>query len=155
MIDLDHITQILLQRSKECFPQCKSWSDSDWMLELIGEAGEACNVVKKMNRKLGDYNLLRDKLAEELSDVLICTLLNAARHRINLEIQMPVKFNLDSVKLGTSIRIDPTQSIREMRVYGLDFQQLSALIQFYRNKTGANNLAALTYEEILAGKNNV
>ena len=54
------------------------WSTSDWMTALVGEVGEAANVVKKLNRvrdgvpgnKLS-ANELRDQLRKELGDVFV------------------------------------------------------------------------------------
>lgn len=54
------------------------WSASDWMTALVGEVGEAANVVKKLNRyrdgvpgnKLTEGEL-RDQLRKELGDVFV------------------------------------------------------------------------------------
>lgn len=54
------------------------WSTSDWMTALVGEVGEAANVVKKLNRvrdgvpgnKLS-ADELRDQLRKELGDVYV------------------------------------------------------------------------------------
>lgn len=54
------------------------WSSSDWMTALMGEVGEAANVVKKLNRyrdgipgnKVPEREL-RDQLRKELGDVFV------------------------------------------------------------------------------------
>src|SRR5262245_4404894 len=54
------------------------WSTSDWMTALVGEVGEAANVVKKLNRyrdgvpgnKVSEEEL-RSMLRKELGDVFV------------------------------------------------------------------------------------
>jgi NTP pyrophosphatase (non-canonical NTP hydrolase) len=54
------------------------WSTSDWMTAMVGEVGEAANVVKKLNRyrdgvpgnKVSEAEL-RDQLRKELGDVFV------------------------------------------------------------------------------------
>lgn len=55
-----------------------SWSTSDWMTAVLGEFGEAANVVKKLNRVRDGIRgnsetevELRAKLARELADTAI------------------------------------------------------------------------------------
>lgn len=87
----------------------KEW-DPDARLGLLffavamaGEAGEACNVVKKIERKRlglpGSYATL-DKLAEELADVVIYADLVAASVGLDLGAAVRSKFNATSKKLG-------------------------------------------------------
>lgn len=54
------------------------WSTSDWMTALVGEVGEAANVVKKLNRVRDGVpgnkltaDQLRDQLRKELGDVFV------------------------------------------------------------------------------------
>ncbi len=60
----------------------KEWENSDtkcdldfWAVELAGEVGEACNIIKKLERERmgmrGSRATLQD-LADELADVIIC-----------------------------------------------------------------------------------
>ena len=58
-------------------PLC-GWSASDWMTALVGEVGEAANVVKKLNRVRDGVpgnkltpDELRDQLRHELGDVFV------------------------------------------------------------------------------------
>lgn len=55
-----------------------SWSASDWMTAIMGELGEAANIVKKLNRYRDGINgnkeaeaELRDKLRKELGDTFV------------------------------------------------------------------------------------
>jgi NTP pyrophosphatase (non-canonical NTP hydrolase) len=54
------------------------WSSSDWMTALVGEVGEAANIVKKLNRYRDGVpgnkltaDELRDQLRKELGDVFV------------------------------------------------------------------------------------
>ena len=55
-----------------------SWSLSDWMTALVGEVGEAANVVKKLNRvhdgitgNKESEEMLRVQLRRELGDAFV------------------------------------------------------------------------------------
>lgn len=70
-------------------------------LELAGEVGELCNVLKKMERqRLGfvgghvDY----EAAADELGDVVICAMLVARKLGIDLSDATRRKFNKTSAK---------------------------------------------------------
>jgi NTP pyrophosphatase (non-canonical NTP hydrolase) len=152
MIDLNHVTNLLLQRSAEVFPQCQHWSDSDWFLELVGEIGEAGNIIKKLNRGDANREQLQDKLSEEFSDILFCLLFNCAKHKINLELAATNKFNLDSIKRGTEIRLGNNIPVSSMRVFGLDMQQVYSLICYFRSRTGIENVISLLPSEIIKGQ---
>lgn len=73
--------------------------------ELAGEVGEACNVVKKLERErlglVGSRDTV-EHLAEELADVLICVDLLAIAYGIDLLPALATKFNKTSAKLGLS-----------------------------------------------------
>jgi NTP pyrophosphatase (non-canonical NTP hydrolase) len=54
------------------------WSSSDWMTALVGEVGEAANIVKKLNRYRDDipgnketHEQLVAQLRKELGDTFI------------------------------------------------------------------------------------
>jgi NTP pyrophosphatase (non-canonical NTP hydrolase) len=74
--------------------------------ELAGECGEACNVAKKIERaRLGvvggiSGQAAREKLAEELADVVICAQNVALMCRIDLSESLVEKFNKTSVEKG-------------------------------------------------------
>lgn len=76
--------------------------------ELAGEVGEACNVMKKIERErlgiAGSRASLED-LAEELADVVICADLVAMGEGIDLAAAVARKFNKTSEKVGLSTRM--------------------------------------------------
>lgn len=77
--------------------------------ELAGEVGEACNVIKKLEReRLGIAGSRSDvtALAAELADVLICADLIAMHYDIDLEVAVTRKFNATSAKVGLLTRLD-------------------------------------------------
>jgi NTP pyrophosphatase (non-canonical NTP hydrolase) len=81
--------------------------------ELAGEVGEACNVIKKLERERLGINGSRDTvehLAEELADVIICTDLIAMQAGIDLEGAVVAKFNASSEKVGLKTRMVRRQS---------------------------------------------
>lgn len=73
--------------------------------ELAGEVGEACNVVKKLERERHGWRGSRatlDDLAQELADVVICASLCAVTAGIDLDAAVVAKFNATSRKQGLS-----------------------------------------------------
>lgn len=79
--------------------------------ELAGEVGEACNVIKKLEREKLGIKGSRDTvehLAEELADVIICTDLIAMQAGINLDAAVIAKFNTSSEKVGLATRLSAT-----------------------------------------------
>ena len=78
-------------------------------LELAGEAGEACNELKKLERhRLGMVggNSGLKQLTEELADVLICVDLIAMDLDIDLESAVRAKFNKTSEKYDLQTQLD-------------------------------------------------
>ncbi|MCO5077310.1 MULTISPECIES: MazG-like family protein [unclassified Chelatococcus] len=76
--------------------------------ELAGETGEACNVIKKLERErhgwVGSRATLLD-LADELADVVICADLAAMTAGIDLSGAVVRKFNATSEKNGLATRM--------------------------------------------------
>lgn len=69
--------------------------------ELAGEVGEACNVIKKLERERLGIRGSRDTvehLTEELADVIICVELIAMAMNIDLAHAVSAKFNETSHK---------------------------------------------------------
>jgi|SRR6267154_785336 len=67
--------------------------------ELAGETGEACNVIKKLEReRLGirGSRATKEQLAEELADVIICATLISNATGIDLWDAVVAKFNKTS-----------------------------------------------------------
>lgn len=76
--------------------------------ELAGETGEACNVIKKLERErmnMPGSRATRDQLAEELADVVICADLTAMDAGIDLDSAVRAKFNATSEKVGMKTRL--------------------------------------------------
>lgn len=76
--------------------------------ELAGEVGEACNIIKKLEReRLGirGSRATTAELADELADVVICVDLIAMHYGIDLEAAIARKFNATSEKVGLSTRL--------------------------------------------------
>jgi len=86
-----------------------SWSGSDWMTAVVGEVGEAANIIKKLNRirdgvpgnephETKEY--LMGKLADELADSVIYLDLIAQSYGFDLETIRDAKFEKTSQKIG-------------------------------------------------------
>ena len=92
----------------------KVWDPTDQITltyrstELAGEVGEACNVVKKLEReRLGirGSRATKELLAEELADVIICVDLLAMEFGIDLGEAVRGKFNATSEKYGLPTKL--------------------------------------------------
>lgn len=76
--------------------------------EFAGEAGEVCNVIKKLERERMGIRGSRDTvehLAEELADTVICADLIAMQAGIDLDAAVAYKFNATSEKVGLPQRL--------------------------------------------------
>lgn len=76
--------------------------------ELAGEVGEACNVIKKLERERLGIRGSRasvEQLAEELADIIICADLVAMAEGIDLDLAVAQKFNATSEKVGLNTRL--------------------------------------------------
>ena len=77
-------------------------------VELAGEVGEACNVIKKLARERMGIRGSRatvEQLAEELADVIICADLICMHEGIDLLEAVVKKFNVTSEKYGLTTRL--------------------------------------------------
>lgn len=87
----------------------RDWSASDWMVALVGELGEAANVLKKLNRyrdgipgnKCSEAEL-RTMFADELADAFIYLDLLAQREGIDLPTHVRRVFDRKSAEIGYS-----------------------------------------------------
>ena len=92
----------------------KPWSGSDWFTAFIGEAGEAGNIIKKLNRWRDNVQTERDQttdilhadLAIELADAVLYLDLLADHYDIDLAAAVIDKFNLVSRREGFPERLD-------------------------------------------------
>jgi NTP pyrophosphatase (non-canonical NTP hydrolase) len=101
-----------LRRCEAAFHKLMEWTPTDWACAMAGEAGEACNLIKKLRRLDGadkalDSPKLRAaivrKAGEELADVVIYVDLLAARLGLDLGSEVRKKFNKVSKKRGVQI----------------------------------------------------
>lgn len=102
--------------STACAERQKAWGGASEIdmsfrgLELGGEVGELQNLLKKLIRlrssitgtKETEQELL-DAIRDELADVVICTQLVAGDLDIDIEKEVPKKFNKTSLKHGIPI----------------------------------------------------
>jgi NTP pyrophosphatase (non-canonical NTP hydrolase) len=78
-------------------------------VELAGEVGEACNIIKKMERErigIRGARATLEELAEELADIVICADLIAMDVGIDLDAAIARKFNITSQKYGLTTRME-------------------------------------------------
>lgn len=90
----------------------ESWPFSDWVIALVGELGEAANVIKKLNRVRDGIpgnrespEKLQEKLAGELADAFIYLDLLCQACGVDLWISIPRKFDEKSREIGYPIRM--------------------------------------------------
>lgn len=108
-------SEINRQRCERWHPVV-SWSLSDWATATAGELGEACNIIKKLNRLRDglkgnqgmerDADHLRECLAMELADTFTYLDLLATAAGIDLERAVISKFNSVSAKNNFPERIE-------------------------------------------------
>lgn len=84
-----------------------SWSLSDWMTAVVGEVGEAANIIKKLNRARDGIpgnseteDALRAALADELADAMIYLDLLAQAAGYDPQTIRDEKFDKTSRKIG-------------------------------------------------------
>lgn len=76
--------------------------------EMAGEVGEACNVIKKLERERQGWRgsrATKEQLAEELADVVHTAILCAITAEIDLDPAVADKFNATSEKVGLRTRV--------------------------------------------------
>lgn len=106
-------------------PDGSDWSPADWMVAVVGELGEAANLMKKIRR--GDFATpcdmqeAKDKLQKEFADFITYADIMAAQFGIDLGEAVMYKFN------EVSRRVDSTVFMMESddgaRVYVYDFEK--------------------------------
>jgi len=91
------------------------WSTSDWMTALIGEIGEAANIIKKLNRERdGIPNrkgetapMMRVELAMELADAF--TYLDLLAQSLGFDILDEAEIKFDQVSREIGYTEDPNE----------------------------------------------
>lgn len=105
----DTLRNANVQRCEAVFHKLHRWNPAEWSNAMAGEAGEACNLTKKIIR--GDFpddyamaDAVRD-LAKEIADVVIYADLLAARMNIDLGEAVRDKFNEVSQRRKASVSL--------------------------------------------------
>lgn len=96
------------------------WTGADWSNAMAGEAGETCNVVKKLRRL--DFDLtqaagdtrpdLLAKLALEIGDTFVYLDLLAQHYGLSLAECVVATFNRVSVREGFPERLPAAEVVR-------------------------------------------
>lgn len=86
-------------------PDGSDWCLAQWSNAVLGELGEAANIIKKIER--GDMTLEegRPALASELADVQTYLDILAFRAGIDLGTSTTIKFNEVSIRVGCDVRL--------------------------------------------------
>lgn len=87
--------------------------------EMAGETGEACNIIKKLERERHGWRGSRSSLAEladELADVVHTAVLCAITAGVDLAPAVVAKFNATSEKNGLSSRLQPDARIAALEI---------------------------------------
>lgn len=112
-LTFDQLRSTNLSRCKRWHPGgVDDWSLADWGVAMAGEAGEVCDIIKKLNRcrdnlignRRNEEELKRD-LALEIADTILYLDLLAARADINIEDAVTKKFNAVSERLNFPERL--------------------------------------------------
>ena len=99
------------KRCEDVFHPINSWKLNDWAIALIGEFGEAMNILKKIKRvndgtdPLSDLNALYPALMEEIADIVTYADLLLTSEGYVLEEELIKKFNIVSEKRGSGIKL--------------------------------------------------
>jgi NTP pyrophosphatase (non-canonical NTP hydrolase) len=91
------------QRCDEAFTHgVEDWPIQNWALAIAGEAGELCNLIKKIIR--GDFTVeeKRDEIIEELADVITYCDLAMSRMGVATDDSLLRKFDKVSERRGWS-----------------------------------------------------
>lgn len=98
-------------RCEDVFHPINSWKLHDWAIALIGEFGEAMNILKKIKRvndgtdPLSELNTLYPALMEEIADIVTYADLLLTSEGYVLAEEIIKKFNKVSEKRGSQIKL--------------------------------------------------
>jgi len=107
-LNLDTLREKNIERQKIWCPDIKpdlSFRGN----EIAGEVGEACNVIKKIERERHGWRgsrATKEQLAEEIADVIICCSLISIEAGFDLSTAVKNKFNSTSQKYELPVFIE-------------------------------------------------
>lgn len=104
-LSFKELREINVKRCESSFFPLKSKDGPWWGNAMAGECGEACNIVKKIDRD-GWSPELQNALGKELADIVTYADLLAARFGIDLAQVVAIKFNEVSERVGSDLRLD-------------------------------------------------
>ncbi len=126
-LNFDELRAANVARCGKIWPPTNEWTPTDWACAMAGEAGEACNEVKKLRRiaatpeqaLIGDghgaddrqwaadtsYRQGVNRVAMELADLIIYADLLAERMGIDLAAAVVAKFNKVSAENGCDVTL--------------------------------------------------
>lgn len=113
-MDFNELNMANSRRCGEAFHPIDEWSLTDWGCAMAGECGEACNYIKKLRRLDGsafsrederDAELLKDRIMDEVADMVIYADLLATRIGRSLGSCIVDKFNRTSDLVGSGIKL--------------------------------------------------
>jgi NTP pyrophosphatase (non-canonical NTP hydrolase) len=95
-------------------PDGSDWSLGEWCNAVLGELGEAANIIKKVHR--GDLTLdeARPALGKEFADVVTYLDILAMRAGVDLGKATRAKWNEVSIRVGVPLRIDDNGVLAEL-----------------------------------------
>ena len=85
-------------------PLLEDWSPAEWSNAMAGEAGETCNLTKKLLRD-GPEAVSMEDLGDEIADVVCYADLLASRMGLCLGDLVRRKFNKVSDKKGSNLKL--------------------------------------------------
>lgn len=106
-MNLSDFREANVARCEQYFHSIQSWSLSDWATAMMGEGGEACNLIKKLHRGDFDDNEAEalHKIADEIADMVTYADLLLAAIGTPLSFALRKKFNEVSDRKGCQIKI--------------------------------------------------
>lgn len=89
----------------------ESWSNSDWIVAIVGELGELASLIKMRNRERdglpgNKFSPTDEQIAKEAADVFTYLDLFCERNGIDLGLSAVQKFNEISERVGFPDRIE-------------------------------------------------
>jgi len=88
------------------YPTCADWTPNDWVTALVGEVGEAANILKKVRRGDKPLSVVRPELAKELADVQIYLVQLSRAVGVDLEAAIVAKFDEVSARIGGAVSLE-------------------------------------------------